>query len=62
MVLYLNKIKKIIDNIYTPVLISLSDNRWRKVNEHLSEAFDGYQKKQYSSSITNTISAIQAFF
>ena len=53
--------KKIIDDIYTPVLISLSDNRWRKVNEHLSEAFDGYQKKQYSSSITNTISAIQAF-
>lgn len=56
--------KKIIKEIYEPVLDYISDPKWKKVNEILSDAFSDYTKNTpqgYSNSITNTISAIQAF-
>lgn len=53
--------EKIIKEIYEPVLKYLSDKKWSKVNDHLSKSFKDYQEKKYSTSITNCISAIQAF-
>lgn len=55
---------KIIEEIYEPVLSYLSDPKWSKVNEILADAFSDYRKNTpqgYSNSVTNTISAIQAF-
>jgi hypothetical protein len=56
--------KKIIEEIYKPVLDYLASEKWRKVNEILSDAFSDYGKNTpqgYSNCITNTVSAIQAF-
>lgn len=53
--------EKIVEEIIAPTLKALSDKKWGKVNEHLSDAFKAYREKNYSISITNTISAIQAF-
>ena len=55
---------KIIEEIYKPVLGYLSDKKWEKVNEILSDAFSDYRKNTpqgYSNCITNTVSALHAF-
>ncbi|MCY4577284.1 MAG: hypothetical protein OXB96_02560 [Candidatus Kaiserbacteria bacterium] len=56
--------KKIIEEIYEPVLSCLSDQRWDKVNNELIDAFNEYRKNTpqgYSGCVTHTYSAIQAF-
>jgi len=56
--------KKIMEEIYEPVLICLSDKKWEKVEEILSDAFFDYRKNTpqgYSGCVTKTISALQAF-
>ncbi len=53
--------EKIVEEVLAPTLKALSDKKWGKVNEHLADAFKAYREKDYSISITNTISAIQAF-
>lgn len=53
--------KKITETIVEPVLSFLSDQKWQKVNEHFSESFRYYQNKDYGNSISNSISAVQAF-
>jgi len=55
---------KIMEEIYKPVLDYLSDNKWKEVNNLLEDSFSEYRKNTpqgYSNSVTNTISAIQAF-
>jgi hypothetical protein len=55
---------KIIEEIYNPVLGYLSNEKWKEVNKLLKDAFDEYRRNTpqgYSNSVTNTISAIQAF-
>jgi hypothetical protein len=56
--------EKIIKEIYEPVLNFLSHPNWEKVNTILSDSFDEYRKNTpqgYSNSVTNAISAVQAF-
>ncbi|MFA6436805.1 MAG: hypothetical protein WC242_01630 [Candidatus Paceibacterota bacterium] len=56
--------EKIIEEIYEPVLNYLSNQKWEKVNEILSDAFSDYGKDMpqgYSGCVTKTISAIEAF-
>ncbi|MCD6384333.1 hypothetical protein J7M23_01010, partial [Candidatus Sumerlaeota bacterium] len=56
--------KKIIKEIYEPVLNYLSHPKWKEVSKLLSDSFDEYRKNTpqgYSNCVTNTISAIQAF-
>jgi hypothetical protein len=56
--------EKIIDDIYKPVLACISDLKWKEVNVLLADSFSEYRKNSpqgYSNSVTNTISAIQAF-
>ena len=53
--------EKIIEEIFKPTLDFLSDKKFKEVNRDLWDAFDDYHKKDYSWSITKTISAIQAF-
>ena len=53
--------KKITETIIMPVLSFLSDLKWQKVNEHFSESFKYYQNKDYGNTISNSVSAIQAF-
>jgi hypothetical protein len=52
---------KITKGIYEPVLESLSDSKWEKVNEHLSDSFKYFQTRDYGNVISNSVSAIQAF-
>ncbi|MBU4338436.1 hypothetical protein KKD57_02650 [Patescibacteria group bacterium] len=55
---------KIMEEIYKPVLNYLSDAKWKEVNSLLEDGFSEYRKNSpqgYSNSVTNTISAIQAF-
>ena len=55
---------KITEEVYKPVLSYLSSSKWEEVNTLLSDSFIDYRKNTpqgYSNSITNTISAIQAF-
>jgi len=55
---------KIMKEIYEPVLSYFSDNKWKEVNNLLVDSFTEYRKNTpqgYSNSVTNTISAIQAF-
>lgn len=55
---------KIIEEIYKPTLDYLSDKKWKKVNEILSDAFSDYRKnipQGYSNCVTHTVSALQAF-
>ncbi len=55
---------KIMEEIYEPVLNYLSDKKWKKVNEILSDAFVDYGKNTpqgYSNCITHSVSALQAF-
>lgn len=56
--------EKITEKIYEPVLAILSDHKWKKVNQHLSDAFADYHKNTpqgHSSCITKTVSAVQAY-
>lgn len=56
--------KKITEEIYTPVLSYLSDNKWIPVNRDLTDAFRKFQEKSpqgYSGCITQAISSLQAF-
>lgn len=56
--------KKIIEDIYEPVLAFLNDKKWEPVNRDLRDAMSAYLKKTdegYSSSITRTISALEGF-
>lgn len=55
---------KIMKEIYEPVLSYLSDKKWEKVNEILSDSFADYRKnipQGYSNCVTHTVSALQAF-
>ncbi len=54
----------ITNEIYEPVLTFLSDPKWEPVNRDLKDAFKDYRLKTdqgYSSCVTHTISALQAF-
>lgn len=56
--------EKIIEEVYNPVLTYLSNPKWKKVNELLSDAFSDYTKNTpqgYSGCVTKTISGLQAF-
>jgi hypothetical protein len=56
--------EKIVNEIYKPVLGYLSNNKWEKVNNLMSDAFVNYRQNTpqgYSSCITHTISSVQAF-
>lgn len=56
--------EKIIEEIYNPVLNYLSDPKWQKVNEILSDAFSDYRKNTpqgYSGCLTKTIAAVEAY-
>ena len=56
--------EKIDKEIYVPVLNFLSHTKWEEVSKLFSESFDEYRRHTssgYSNSITNTISAVQAF-
>ncbi len=56
--------EKIINEIYNPVLHCLLDQKWKKVNEILSDAFSDYRKNTpqgYSGCVTKTISAVEAY-
>lgn len=56
--------EKIMTEIYKPVLNFLSDDMWKDINRELKDAFTAYNKKTsagYSSCITHTISAIEAY-
>ncbi len=55
---------KISEQIYEPVLKNLSNPRWKEVSRLIADVFNDYRKNTeagYSSCITNTVSAIQAF-
>lgn len=53
--------KKIVENLFEPVLSSLAGQEWQPVNEHLEDAFKDFTKKDFSGSIRNTVSSMQAF-
>jgi hypothetical protein len=56
--------EKITKEIYEPVLLFLSDPKWESVNRDLKDAFKDYQLRTdeaYSSCVTHTVSALQAF-
>lgn len=56
--------KRITKEIYEPVLQFLSNEEWKPVSRDLRDAFRDYQLKTvdgYSSCITHTISAVEAF-
>lgn len=56
--------EKIIEDIYKPVLSYLSHPKWREINNILSDGFKEYEKNTpqgYSSCVTHTFSAVQAF-
>jgi hypothetical protein len=56
--------RKIMEEIYKPVLEFLSHDKWKKVNEILSDALSDYRKNTpqgYSGCLTKIISATEAF-
>jgi hypothetical protein len=56
--------KKIIDEIYAPVLNFLKNDKWKLVSRDLNDASIAYLKnteEEYSTCITLTVSALQAF-
>ncbi len=56
--------EKIVKEIYEPVLKFFSDAKWKGVNTILVDTFAEYRKNTpqgYSNSVTNTVSAVQAF-
>lgn len=55
---------KIMSEIYEPVLKLLSDTKWKKVNEILSDSFNEYRKNTpdgYSNCVTNAVASVEAF-
>ena len=55
---------KLINEVYEPVLKSISHPIWKEVNQHLTDAFSEYRKNNpigYSNCVTNTVTAVQAF-
>jgi hypothetical protein len=55
---------KITQEIYFPVIQTLSNPKWEKVNKLLSDSFEDFNRNSeqgYSSSVTNSIAALQAF-
>jgi hypothetical protein len=55
---------KIVKDIFEPVLKCLSHEKWTEVNKLFSDAFVEYRKNtpnSYSTCITHTVSAVQAF-
>lgn len=56
--------ERIVKETYEPVLSYLSHPRWKEVSKLLSDSFNEHRKNTpqgYSISVTNTVSAIQAF-
>jgi hypothetical protein len=56
--------KKIIEDIYVPVLKSLSNIKWKEVNTFLSESFAEYRERTpqgFGACITKSVTAVQAF-
>ena len=56
--------EKITEDIFVPVINYLSDKKWELVNRDLGDAFKDYQdgtEQGYSSCVTHSISALQAF-
>jgi len=56
--------EKITDEIYQSVLKILSGKKWKAVDDELGDAFKDYRKRTptgYSSAITHTIAALEAF-
>jgi hypothetical protein len=56
--------KKIQEDIYEPIIEILGNSKWKEVNDHLRDAFSDFRKntkEDYSTCVTKTISAIQAF-
>lgn len=56
--------EKIMEEVYKPVIASLSNPKWKEVGRLLSDSFTEYRKNTdngYSNSVTNTVSAVQAF-
>ncbi len=56
--------EKIIKNIYEPTLKFLSSSKWLEVDLHFRDSFYQYRlntPQGFSNSITNTVSALQAF-
>jgi hypothetical protein len=52
------------EHIYVPTLKALSDPKWEPVNRDLNDAFSDFLKNTaegYSSCVTHTVSAVQAF-
>lgn len=55
---------KILTDIFEPALKCLADDKWKEVNNILSDAFAEYRKNTkngYSTCVTHTVSAVQAF-
>ncbi len=55
---------KIIKEIFEPVLECISDEKWTEVNKLFSDAFAEFRKNSpnsYSTCITHTVSAVQAY-
>lgn len=53
--------KKLSNDIYEPVLIVLSDPKWKSVSDHLSTMFSDFQDKHYAECITKAHGAVQRF-
>jgi hypothetical protein len=56
--------QKIIDEIFKPVIESLSHSKWASVNSLLTDAFAEYRKNTpngYSTCVTHSVAAIEAF-
>ena len=56
--------EKIINEIYEPVINFLSDIKWKKVNELLSDAFAKFREntpRGFSTCVTHTVAAVEAF-
>lgn len=56
--------KRIIEEIYEPVIKCLAHAKWKEVDRLLSDAFLEYRRNTpngYSTCVTQTVSAIQAF-
>lgn len=55
--------KRIISNIYEPVITCLADAKWKEVNNLLSDAFKKYRENTpqgYSTCVTHTVAAVEA--
>ncbi len=56
--------EKITNEIYLPVIESLSNPKWKEANNYLKESFAAFRfvtPEGYSTSITKAVTAVQAF-